>query len=120
MNLDDVIFILVADRAGVNVDASAPTAPTAPTDPTVLAAPTTLVALLIAFEVRVELAPTAPNVNRYKGENRLDRDDNGVRRIEVPLIILHGIHQQWWISIVHQFSLVIPEAFQMVESTLGV
>ena len=117
MNLNDVILILIADRAGVNVDASAPTAPTAPT---ALAAPTTLVALLIAFEVRVELAPTAPNVNRHKGENRLDRDNDGVRHIEVPLIILHGIHKQWWISIVHQFGLVIPEAFQMVESTLGV
>ena len=89
MNLDDVTFIFVADRAGVNVDASAPIAPTAPTAPTVLAAPTILVAVLIAFEVRVELAPTAPNVNRHKGENRLDRDNDGVRHIEVSLIILH-------------------------------
>ena len=66
MNLNDVIFILIADRAGVNVDASAPTAPTAPT---ALAAPTALVALLIAFVVWVGLAPTASNVNHHEGEN---------------------------------------------------
>ena len=41
MNFDNVITILVADGAGVNLDASAPTVPTAPT---ALAAPTTLVA----------------------------------------------------------------------------
>ena len=65
MNRNDVISILIADRAGVNVDASAPTAPIAPT---ALAAPTALVVFLIAFVVWVELAPTASNVNHHKGE----------------------------------------------------
>ena len=88
MNLNDVIFILIADRAGVTVDASAPTAPTVPT---ALAAPTSLVAFLIAFVVGVGLAPTASNVNHHEGENGLDRNDDGVRHIEVPLVILDGI-----------------------------
>ena len=59
-------------------------------------------------------------MNRHKGENRFDGNNDGVRHVEIPLVILYGVHQLWWISIVHQFGLAIPEAFQMVELTLGV
>ena len=92
MNLNDVIFILIADRAGVNVDASAPTAPTAPT---ALAAPIALVALLIASIVWVGLAPTTSNVNHHEGKNRFDGNDDGVCSIEVSLEVFDCRRQRW-------------------------
>ena len=103
MTLDNVIFIPLWDRAGVNVDSIARLSPTAPT------APTALVALLITLVVWSGLAPTASNVNHHEGENRFDRNNNGICGIEVPLEVFDCRRQRWWIPVIQLFGFVVPE-----------